>query len=34
MEPVESKANYSLCGDNKIEGGKNIHFAIENKWSD
>ena len=34
MEPVESKANYSLCRDNKIEGGKNIHFAIENKWSD
>ena len=34
MEPVVSKANNSLCGDNKIEGGKNIHFAIENKLPD
>ena len=33
MEPVVSKVNYSLCGDSKIEGGKNIHFAIENKLS-
>ena len=24
----------SFCGDNKIEGGKNIHFAMENQISD
>ena len=34
MEPNVCKANASFCGDNKIEGGKNIHFAIENKMSD
>ena len=34
MEPNVSKVNCSLCGDNKIEGGKHIHFEIENKTSD
>ena len=34
MEPNFSKANCSLCGDNKIEGGENINFAIECKISD
>ena len=34
MEPNVCKANYSFCGDNKIEGGKNIHFAMENQMSD
>ena len=34
MERNVSKDNYSLCGDNKIEGGENIHFAIENKMSE
>ena len=34
MEPNVCKANYSLCEDNKIEGGENIHFTIENKMSD
>ena len=28
------KANYSLCRDNEVEGGKNIHFAIDNKMPD
>ena len=34
IEPNVCKANYSFCGDNKIEGGKNIRFAIENKLLD
>ena len=34
METNVSKASYSLCGDNKIEGGKKTHFAIDNKMSD
>ena len=34
MESNVCKTNYSLCGDNKIERGENIHFAIENKMSD
>ena len=34
MELNFSKANCSLCGDNKIEDGMNIHFAIENKMLD
>ena len=34
MEPNVCKANYSFCGDNKIEVEKNIRFAIENKMSD
>ena len=29
-----SKSNCSLCENNKIEGGENIDFAIENKMSD
>ena len=31
MEPNVCNANYSLCGDNKIEGAENIHFAIGNE---
>ena len=34
IEANVSKSNCSLCGNNKIEGGKNIHFAIESKMSD
>ena len=34
VEPNVSKVNCSLCEDKKIEGGKNIHFEIENKTSD
>ena len=34
IEADVSKSNCSLCGNNKIEGGENIHFAIENKMSD
>ena len=34
METNVSKDSCSLRGDNKIECGKNIHFAIENKMSD
>ena len=34
MEPKASKANCTFCGDNKIEAGDNIHFAVENKMSD
>ena len=34
METNISKASSSLRRNNKIEGGKNIHFAIENKMSD
>ena len=34
MEPNICKTNYTLCGDNEIEGGENIHFATENKMSD
>ena len=34
METNVCKANYSFCGDNKIEGGKNNHFAMENQISD
>ena len=33
MEPNICKTNYTLCGDNEIEGGENIHFATENKMS-
>ena len=28
IEADVSKSNCSLCGNNKIEGGENIHFAI------
>ena len=28
IETNVSKSNCSLCGNNKIEGGENIHFAI------
>ena len=31
MEPNICKTNYTLCGDNEIEGGENIHFTTENK---
>ena len=34
METNVCKANYSFCGDNKIEGRKNNHFAMENQISD
>ena len=34
IEPNVSKANCSLRGGNKIEGGENIHFETENKMSD
>ena len=34
METNVSKANCSLCGENKIERGKNIHLATENKMPD
>lgn len=34
METNVSKANCSLYGENKTEGGKNIHFATENKMPD
>ena len=34
MEANVSKASCSLRGDNKIETGQNIQFAIENKTSD
>ena len=34
MEPNVSNANCNLRWDNKIEGGENIHFAMENKISD
>ena len=34
MEPNVSRVNCSLRGDNKIEDGENIHFAIENKMPD
>ena len=33
METNVSKAKCNLRGDNEIEGGENIHFAIENKMS-
>ena len=33
METNVSKASCSLCGDNKIEGGHNTHFEIDNKMS-
>ena len=33
MESNVSKANCSLRGVNKIKGGENIHFAIENEIS-
>ena len=34
MELNFSKFNCSLCGDNKIESGKNIHFTIVHKILD
>ena len=34
MEKNVSKASCSLCGDNKIEVGKNTHFEIDNKMSE
>lgn len=34
IKPNVCKANYNLCGHNKIKGGDNTYFAIENKMSD
>ena len=34
IKPNVCKANYNVCGHNKIKGGDNTYFAIENKMSD